>query len=150
MEMIEHYVVPCMMVGDYPYTQCACGEIFKHHGELKEHLSEKNPPLKGDVEHVWHSIYSGDGLYYDCRCGEHFDTHEKLMQHTAKMNPKLDTRTMGRAGAAMEYEAHKRTLELLKRARDILFKQSADKEVFTLLADIAKQCPVLAEEDEKN
>lgn len=111
-----------------------------------------------DVAHSWHNWLDAIGPEelesppYICKCGEEFDTHKELMKHTSESNPKLDTLTMGRAGAAIEREAHTKTLDLLRRARDILLitDDVTDESVNTLLDDISKQCPVLAEEDEKN
>jgi hypothetical protein len=63
----------------------------------------------------------------------------------------LDIQNMGRAGAAIEYEAHKRTLALLRRARNlILVGNNPDPdEITTLLADIEEQCPILGESNEE-
>ena len=70
------------------------------------------PPVK----HTWHNLYSDEPTFI-CKCGEEFETHDLLMKHTAELNPTLDTLTMGRAGAAIEREAHTKTLDLLRRAR---------------------------------
>lgn len=106
--------------------------------------------FQSDVEHTWHNIYASDRVYYDCKCGEHFDTHAELMKHTAELNPKLDTLTMGRAGAALEREAHTKTIDLLRRARAILLMTDdvADESVSTLLDDINEHCQIFVEEDE--
>ena len=71
------------------------------------------------VDHTWKN-WLEDKAPYTCKCGVDFDTHDALMKHTAELNPQLDTLTMGRAGAAIEREAHTNTLDLLRRARKTL------------------------------
>ena len=65
--------------------------------------------------------------------------------------PVLDTLTMGTAGASIERESHTKTLDLLRRARNILLMKDepTPEDVNTLLDDILDQCPIFKEEDEK-
>ncbi len=103
------------------------------------------------VKHTWVSWEDGDHSPYICKCGVKFDTHDLLMAHTAALNPSIDTFDMGVAGVAVEREAHKKTLALLKRARDIMLTSNDHYLIgfVDLLNDIKKQCPVFEEEDSK-
>lgn len=107
-------------------TTCTQGEFYAP--DFGKPLKLMNNFAPGDfptpiglpeVEHTWHNLYSDEPTFI-CKCGDEFETHEKLMAHTAELNPKLDTLTMGSAGAAIEREAHTKTLDLLRRARKAL------------------------------
>lgn len=170
-KVLDHYSVPCMAHGDYPYAQCACGEVFKNHVALDEHMSKENPqdvpfsnhtiptPLvaltKDEVMHTWANWLDAIGPKelesppYICKCGEEFEAHDLLMKHTAELNPSISTFDMGRAGVGIERSAHENTLALLRRARDImLMKDDVTAEsVNALLDDIKEQCPVLDDDE---
>ena len=143
-----HRQVPCDdIVGDYPYCKCACGEVFKNYTELQDHLWENReirdgiypeigkavndvPPSNMAIPmpegikpprstHSWVTFWR-DEAPYGCRCGQEFDTHAKLMEHTAMFNEPIESYELGRAGAAIEREAHEATLEKLNKALDFI------------------------------
>ena len=71
------------------------------------------------MTHTWVSFWR-DEAPYECHCGQEFDTHAKLMEHTAAFNEPIESYELGRAGAAIEREAHEATLEKLNKALDLI------------------------------
>ncbi len=57
---------------------------------------------------------------YVCRCGDEFTSLEAIMQHTLDASPPINTTSLGMGGAAIEYTAHKKTLERLEKALDLI------------------------------
>ncbi len=57
---------------------------------------------------------------YVCGCGEEFTSFESIMKHTLDTAPPIDTTSLGRANAAIEFTAHKKTLGKLEKALDLI------------------------------
>jgi len=127
--------------------KCSCGKEFKSLPEIWSHLDN------------FRVIETTDGVTKcpDCKGASYLPKlkgcenigHQQhiMMWDELTAGQTLDTRHMGTAGAAIEYESHQKTLLLLRRARDIMLTSNDHYLIgfVALLNDIKKQCPALDE-----
>ena len=142
-----HYRAMHMFATDDLIEQCGCGATFDSLDAIQKHLDE-NPNQLFEIN---------DGVTRCKECDEptYMKGKPECQSHPTPMvigtpfpngPPKtISTFDLGRAGVGIERAAHENTLELLRRARNLLSAQKDNEMIQLLLADIKKQCPVLTE-----